>query len=169
MRCVISMIGAFTLDKLCLHGFEHFRRNDGRMTVFNVILGNLALVHFHFLGQKIRAEGLLQDGVALVFLVGQNAFYRFWPPLRPPGRRRNIAGGKEPRDVRRRFSLHEQAIDQLDRRSFLGHDFWNAIRTLFIAEKLLISPIWMKSISSVRSGRSQPLANSSAAACRMSA
>ena len=95
------MIGAFTLDKLCLHGLEHFRRNDSGMTIFNVILRNLALVHLHFLGQEIRAEGLLQDGVALVFLVGQNAFHRFGPPLWPLGRRRNIAGGKKSRDVRR--------------------------------------------------------------------
>ena len=70
MRRIIPMIGMFALGKLCLHGFEHFRRNDGGMTVFNVILRNLALVHLHFLGQEIRAEGLLQDGVALVFLVG---------------------------------------------------------------------------------------------------
>ena len=74
MRRVIPMIGAFTFGKLCLYGFEHFRRNDSGMTVFNVILGNLALVYLHFLGQEIRAEGLLQDGVALVFLVGQNPF-----------------------------------------------------------------------------------------------
>lgn len=70
MRRVIPTIGAFAFGKLCLHGFKHFGRNDGRVAVLHMVLGHLALVHLHFLGQEIRAESLLKDGVALVFFVG---------------------------------------------------------------------------------------------------
>ena len=82
MRRVIATARFLSLGKLCLYSLEHFPRNDGRMTMLDVVLRHLAFVYLHFLGQEIRAEGLLQDGVALVFLVGQNAFHRFGPPLR---------------------------------------------------------------------------------------
>ena len=60
-----------------LRQIEHFRADDGRMTVLRVILGDFtAVVYYEGFLDVIRAVGLLQDGVSLVFFVGQDALNR---------------------------------------------------------------------------------------------
>lgn len=49
------------------------RLNDVSVAVFNIILGNLALVGFHLLFQEVHSEPLLKQGIALVLLVGEDA------------------------------------------------------------------------------------------------
>ena len=46
--------------------------NDGRVGILHVILWQLPPVHDLLLGQMIRAEGLLQKGVAHILFVGQH-------------------------------------------------------------------------------------------------
>ena len=56
-----------------LHFLINLIAHDGRMAVLNVVLRHLALVDLHLLGQEIRAEGLLQQCVALVLFIGKDA------------------------------------------------------------------------------------------------
>ena len=69
--------------QLHLRQIEHLRADDCRMAVLSIILGNLAAVVYYkgFL-DVIRAVGLLQDSIALVFFVGQDALNR---RRTPPG------------------------------------------------------------------------------------
>ena len=64
-----------------LRQIEHLRADDCRMAVLRVILGDLSAVVYHesFL-DIIRAVCLLQDGIAFIFFVGQDALNRRWTP-----------------------------------------------------------------------------------------
>ena len=46
--------------KLTLHMFEQLSAHDGGVAASHIVLGDLALVFLDFLGQVIRAEGLLR-------------------------------------------------------------------------------------------------------------
>ena len=59
---------AASLD-FTLHHLKHVRVDDCFVVAFDVVLRNLALVDLRFLGQEIDRVGLLQQGVALVFLI----------------------------------------------------------------------------------------------------
>ena len=64
-------------SQLHLRQIEHFCADDSRMTVLRVILWDFAaVVYYKGLLNVIRAVGLLQDGVALIFFVGQDALNR---------------------------------------------------------------------------------------------
>ena len=56
-----------------LHFLVNLVADNGRVAVFDVVLRHLALVDLHLLCEEIRAEGLLQQRVALVFFVGEDA------------------------------------------------------------------------------------------------
>ena len=56
-----------------LHFLVNLVADNGRMAVFDVVLRHLALVDLHLLGEKIRAEGFLQQCVALVLFIGKDA------------------------------------------------------------------------------------------------
>jgi hypothetical protein len=47
--------------------------DDGRVAALHIVLRHFTFVHVHLLGQEVSAEGLLQDGVAVAFLIGENA------------------------------------------------------------------------------------------------
>ena len=42
------------------------------MAVLYIILRNLSVILFRFLGEIIRREGLLQEGITFIFLIRQN-------------------------------------------------------------------------------------------------
>ena len=61
--------------KLKLRQVKHLFRDDGGVAVPDIVLGQFTLVFLVLLGQKIRAEGFLENCIALVALVlqdGQN-------------------------------------------------------------------------------------------------
>ena len=64
---------SFTLAEFVLHHVEGLRRDDGGMAVFYIILRNLAFIDLHLFREKIHAKGFLQNRIALVFLILQNA------------------------------------------------------------------------------------------------
>ena len=68
-----------------LHFLVNLVAHDGRVTVFDVVLRHLALVDLHLLCEEIRAEGLLQQCVALVFFVGEDAQNGSWLPCASAG------------------------------------------------------------------------------------
>ena len=57
---------------LHLDSIEQGRVDDGGVAVIHIVLRHLALVDLALFRQEIRAEGLLQEGVALVLFVGEN-------------------------------------------------------------------------------------------------
>ena len=59
--------GQFPLDHL-----KGLRVDDGLVVVLHVVLRDLTLIGSHLLGQEVLAEGLLQQGIALVLLVRQD-------------------------------------------------------------------------------------------------
>ena len=70
---VMRASGLLPSRQLILCHIEYFRLDDGRMAVLDVILGNFPFIDLHLFCEKVRAESLLQQGVALVFLIGEDA------------------------------------------------------------------------------------------------
>ena len=68
-----------------LHFLINFVAHNGWMAVFDVVLRHFALVDLHFLSEKIRTEGLLQQCVALVFFVGKDTQNGSWLPCASTG------------------------------------------------------------------------------------
>ena len=64
MLSTLSAPGHFKLYKL-----EHLPADDGRMAVFNVVLGSLTFIDFCLLRQKVHGKGLLQKCIPPVLLV----------------------------------------------------------------------------------------------------
>ena len=59
--------------QLILRHVKDLWLDDGRMAVLDIILRYLAFIDLHLFCEKVRAESLLQQGVALVFLIGEDA------------------------------------------------------------------------------------------------
>lgn len=55
--------------KFCLHLHEDVLRDDGLVIVLHVVLRHGAVVPYTLLSEKIRGDGLLQKGIAHIFLV----------------------------------------------------------------------------------------------------
>ena len=67
---VAQLLPAFDLS---LDKVELFGADDPLMISLNVVLRDFAAVELLFLCEEINGEGLLQQGVPLVFLIGENA------------------------------------------------------------------------------------------------
>ena len=74
-----------------MHKIKYFRRYDYRVAVFYIVLRNLAFIGLHFLAEEINCKVLLQEGVALVFLIGEDALDRGGLPLSLTGGRGDAA------------------------------------------------------------------------------
>ena len=73
LTAVSSAQGLPALE-LRLDGLEFFWSDDGRMTVLNIILWDLALVDLLLFSQKVNRVLLLEEGIAFVLFVGEDAF-----------------------------------------------------------------------------------------------
>ena len=104
-----------------LHQIEYLPAYNPRMAVLHKELRRLALVDLGGFGKKIHREGLLQQCVALVFLVGQNGFHRAARPPLLSARRGYPLLCQQLRDAGGRLPVQKQAVD-------LPHD----LRFLFI-------------------------------------
>ena len=81
MDTAVAILALGPSGELPLDHLEHLRVNDGLVIVLHVVLRYLALIGFHLLGQEVLAEGLLQQGIALVLLVRQDALDGGLAPL----------------------------------------------------------------------------------------
>ena len=63
-----------------LHHLEGLWIDNGLMIVFDIVLRDFALVGLFLLGQEVDREGLLQQRIALVLFVREDALDRFGPP-----------------------------------------------------------------------------------------
>ena len=68
MPSLLLAVSQFMLDKV-----EHLLRDNRRMAVLDIVLGNLSLIRFLFLLKEIDRERLLQQGVSFVLLICQDA------------------------------------------------------------------------------------------------
>ena len=73
LAAIASGKGSSAFD-LCLDDGELPRLYNGRMAVFNIVLRNLAVIDDHLLCEEIDCVGFLQEGIALVFLIGKDTF-----------------------------------------------------------------------------------------------
>ena len=94
-----------------LHQIEYLPADNPRMAVLHKELRRLALVDFGGFGKKIHREGLLQQRVALVFLVGQNGFHRAARPPLLSARRGYPLLCQQLRDAGWRLPVQKQAVD----------------------------------------------------------
>ena len=67
---VLGIAGA--LGENILHQSELLRRDDGRVTVFHIVLRHCAVIGHSFFRQEIRSVGFLEQSAALVLLVPQH-------------------------------------------------------------------------------------------------
>ena len=129
---------ALTSLHLVLNYIEHLRRNDRRVAVFNIVLGNLAFVDLLLLGQKINGVLFLQNGVALVFLIGQDALDRAALPLLLSGWGWNVLAGEQFGDAGGGVALKKELINQTYDFGLFFHDFGKSVFALFVAEKMFV-------------------------------
>ena len=66
--------------QLVLYEVEKLRFDNGRMAVRHIILRHFALVDLLLFGEEIHREFLLQERVALVLFVGEDALHHLGPP-----------------------------------------------------------------------------------------
>ena len=112
---------------LLLHLIPGSRLYDGRMAVPNIILGDLAFVHLHFLGQKIGGELLLKASVPLVFFIGQDAFDHAVLPFLLSARCRDPFIRQRPCDPADSHPFDEHPVDPTHQLGFFRHDLRQAI------------------------------------------
>ena len=57
---------------LLLYLLKGFPVNDGRVTIMDIVFGQLAVVHPLFSGEQIRNVGLLEEGITNVFFIAEH-------------------------------------------------------------------------------------------------
>lgn len=108
------------------------------MTSLNIVLRNLALVHFLLFCEKINCKLLLKQRIALVFLVLQNAHHRSLTPFELAGWRWDMKFLKIFAYSRRSFSINEEPVDQAYNIRFSINDLRLTVLTFLIAEEMLV-------------------------------
>ena len=64
-----------------LHPVKHLRADDSFTVVLHIVLRDFSFVILDFLGQKVHSEALLQQSIAFVLFIGQDAFDRLLSPF----------------------------------------------------------------------------------------
>jgi len=105
------------------------------LVVLHVVLRDLTLIGSHLLGQEVLAEGLLQQGIALVLLVRQDALDGGLAPLVFACRCRDAFVGQRLGDAVRRHALEEHAVDAFDHLGLLRVDYQIPIFASVVAEE----------------------------------
>lgn len=59
-----------------LDSAEGYRIDDGRMVVLHIVFRTFSVIDHHLFGQAVLDVGLVDDGIALVFLVGEDGLDR---------------------------------------------------------------------------------------------
>ena len=120
---------------LQLHQLVYLFGNDGRVAVPHIILGNLTLVLFELLGQKVRTERLLENGVTFIALIPQDGHDRALAPDLPASRRRNVLLRQGSGDLMGREPIEVSHVNRSDDLGFFGDNLGQAVVTLPVAEE----------------------------------
>ena len=125
-------------SELGLHSVELVRVDDGLVAFLNVILRNLALVDLHLLLQKIHRELLLQERRPFVLLIREDGGHRGRSPFALSRRGGDALRCEGLGDEIGSFPRHEKAVNPPNNGGLLLNDDRDVIRSLFVAEELLV-------------------------------
>lgn len=120
-----------------LHHLEGLWIDNGLMIVFDIVLRDFALVGLFLLGQEVDREGLLQQRIALVLLVCENAFDVAGVPVVLAAGRRNAFFGQRPGNLEWRLALQEHSVDALDQLGLFWVYHEVVVRPHVVAQKSL--------------------------------
>ena len=81
MDTAVAILALGPSGELPLDHLEGFRVDDGLVISFHVVLWNLAFVDLCLFGQEIHGIRLLQQGIALVLLIREDALDSGLAPL----------------------------------------------------------------------------------------
>jgi len=123
---------------LQLDGVEDLPADDALMVVLNQVFGELSGVGDHLLADAVLDEGLLEQDVPAVFLVGQDAPDMGAHPLYFSGDRGNSLALQGHFDLPDAVPGQVAVIDEADGLRLLRHNPGLAIRALLIAQQLLV-------------------------------
>ncbi len=124
--------------ELLLHKFKGLWWNDGWMRVFNIILWHFTLVYFGFFCKKICRQCLLEYSVALIFLIGKDAFYSTLCPIRFAARGRYSFFSEVLGNTIRGLAFKKEFVYEPYYLGFLFDNLRCIVFSLFIAEELAI-------------------------------
>ena len=122
---------------LLLHLLEGGPVDDGRVGVFHVVFGELALI-FHLLAaEQIQGEGFLEDGVAHVLLVLQDVAHRVVAPISAAAGSLETVRRQILADLAHALAHQVPGEDTPDGGGFGFVDLRLSIRALAVAEKVI--------------------------------
>ena len=101
---------------------ECLRRDNPRMCLFNIVLISFPVIDLLAEG-KARREFLLTQGIANVFLIGEDIEYGVFAPLGFPVRSGNVSSGQFTRYPGRTFSVEIALVNPANDLRFLRNNF----------------------------------------------
>ena len=121
------------LDKV-----KYLLRDNRRMAVLDIVLGNLSLIRLLFLLKEIYRERLLQQGVSFVLLICQNGFHRATPPFLLARGRGDSLSRQTSGNAGGRLPVQKHAIDLTNDSCLVLHDLHRSVLALFIPKKVRV-------------------------------
>lgn len=121
-----------------LHLVEDRWADDGFVVVFDVVLWHLAFVIPHFLREEVDGVALLEERIAFVFLVREDAADGGLAPDFAAAGRRDAPARELGRDGVEGVAREEEAVDFLDRPGLLAVHDKIAVRAFVVAEETLV-------------------------------
>ena len=115
---------------------KYLLRDNRRMAVLDIVLGNLSLIRFLFLLKKIYCERLLQQGVSFILFIRQNGFHRAALPFLLACGRGDSLSRQTGGNAGGRLSVQKHAIDLTNDFCLILHDLHRSILALFIPKKM---------------------------------
>ena len=116
-----------------LHPVENLRADDSFVVIFHIVLRHFPFIRLRFFGQEVDGEPLLQQGIALVFLIRQDALYRPRIPAFLFRRGFQPSGSQLPGNGVEGIPVQEQTINQFHRPGLFPVDGQIPIRPFVIA------------------------------------
>lgn len=124
-----------SLFQLTLHHLENIRLYDSLVVSLDIVLWNLALVDLFLFCEKVNSVAFLQEGIALVLLIREDAPNRTGVPFRLATRGKDALGSKPCGDSVGRHSLEEHSVDAADDNRLFLIQHKVPIRASVIAEE----------------------------------
>lgn len=119
-----------------LYPVEDLRADDGFVVIFHIVLRHFPFIRFRFFGQEVDGEPLLQQGIALVFLICQDALYRPRIPAFLSCRSFQPSGSQLPGNGVEGIPVQEQAVNQFHRLGLFPVDDQIPVRSPVIAKEM---------------------------------
>ena len=119
-----------------LHPVEDLRADDGFVVIFHIVPRHFPFIRFRFFGQEVDGEPLLQQGIALVFLIRQDALYRPRIPAFLFRRGFQPSGSQLPGNGVEGIPVQEQTVNQFHRPGLFLVDGQIPIQPFVIAQKM---------------------------------